>query len=97
EWWRPFSPLRAPGNGKPKDDPAGMGATLRTWNPSNGSSTTANWFGGYYGHSSYHAANPSLFDGTEYWIQARIKMDPNRVASNNATGGKLFYFTRTDR
>jgi hypothetical protein len=97
EWWRPFSPLRANGNGKSTDDPGANGTIARkTWNPTDGSNTTQFWSGGYYGHSSY-ASGSSEFDGTEWWLQARIKMDPNRAASNNPQTGKLFYFTRTDR
>jgi len=96
EWWRPFSPLRAGGNGKPADDPGANGTiTRKTWSVSDGSSTTSGWSGGYYGHSSYHSSGG--FDGTEFWLQARVKMDPNRAASNNPQTGKLFYFTRTDR
>lgn len=88
--------MRAPDNGKDKDDPGANGTiSARAWSVSDGSSTTAGWRYGYYGHSSYHGAGN--FDGTEYYLQVRVKMDPNRAASNNPTGGKLFYFTRTDR
>jgi hypothetical protein len=97
EFWRPFSALRSPGNGRASHDPAAGGTiALKTWAPSDGSTTTRFWSGGFYGHVDYHAGDPGQFDGTEWWLQARIKMDPNRAAANNPQTGKLFYFTRTD-
>lgn len=101
-WWRPFSPLKGgwPGNGKDEDDP---GATderhiePRPWDPTAkpaGAITPKHSFG-YYGHASYHAQYPGQFDGTEYYLQIRVKVDPNRL--KYANGGKLLYLTRTDR
>jgi hypothetical protein len=98
EWWRPFSALNAPGNGRTAPDPGGSGAfavTRRTWSVSNQSSTLAGWGQGWYGHPSYHGTNQ--FDGSEWWLQCRLKIDPNRFAAGNDVGGKLFYFTRNDR
>lgn len=98
EFWRPFSPLKAPGNGKPKDDPGANGTiAAQTWSVSPGSGTTAGWSKGYYGHQSYWAGDPGTFDGSEWWLQCRLKVPSARYASNNTVGGKLFYFTRTDR
>lgn len=101
-WWRPFSPLKGgwPGNGKAADDP---GATdhrhidARPWDPTAvpaGPITPAHTCG-YYGHASYHSLYPGQFDGTGYYLQVRVKMDPKRTKYRD--GGKLFYFTRTDR
>lgn len=101
-WWRPFSPLKGgwPGNGKAADDPGardGRHIAPRAWDPTSGSPSaiTPNHTVGYYGHSSYHALDPGHFDGTEYYLQVRVKVDPNRLKYSG--GGKLFYFTRTDR
>lgn len=99
-WWRPFSPLKGgwPGNGKAKDDPgAGGRIAPRDWDPTgnNPSAITPRHQVGYYGHASYHSLHPGQFDGTEYYLQVRVKVDPNR--SKYSSGGKLFYFTRTDR
>lgn len=93
-WWRTFSPLTGASNGRGVDDP-GAGITPRVFTPTQCGSQTANWVGGYYGHASYHAANPSEFEGTEFWIQARVRYDPERV--NQPDGGKTFYFTRMDQ
>lgn len=101
-WWRPFSPLKGgwPGNGKSADDP---GATdhrhidARPWDPTiepPGPITPAHT-AGYYGHASYHSLHPGQFDGTEYYLQVRVRVDPKRLKYRD--GGKLFYFTRTDR
>jgi hypothetical protein len=101
-WWRPFSPLKGgwPGNGKPQDDPGARDArhiAARAWDPtaSNAAMITPNHQVGYYGHPSYHSLHPGAFDGSEYYLQVRVKVDPNRL--KYASGGKLFYFTRTDR
>jgi hypothetical protein len=99
DWWRPLAPFEAPGNGRATDDPAANGTlTLQTWAPTQGGSQTANFETAYYGHENYHAAYPGAFDGTEFWLQVRVKIDPNRaVEANDFNGGKIFYFTRTDR
>lgn len=95
EWWRPYSPLNAPGNGRATNDPAANGTlTRRTWSVSNQSSTMAGHNLGYYGHADYHGQGQ--FDGTEFYLQVRVKIDTNRDASDNDSGGKLFYFTRND-
>lgn len=94
-WWRPFSPLDT-GSGKPVADPAASNTlAVEPWNATQRGSQTANWKLGNYGHSSYHSQYPGRFDGTEYYFQARVKMDPRRATQGD--GGKLFYFTRTDK
>jgi len=92
QWWRPFSPMSS-GNGRGAPDPAASG-TIGTsiWSPTQGGNQTSGWDFGFYGHPDYQG---SVFDGHDYWIQARVKMHPNRAQEPG--GGKLFYFTRTDR
>jgi hypothetical protein len=96
EWWRPFSPLTSPGNGRSSNDPAASGTlTVQTYNSTQGGSQIQNWGDrGYYGHPDYHAADPGAFDGTDYYVQCRVKTSASRV--DEPDGGKLFYFTRTD-
>jgi hypothetical protein len=94
EWWRPFAPLTGSGNGRGANDPAANGTlTVRSYGATDrGSQINQFPQKGFYGHSSYHTGD--TFDGTEYYLQVRVKMDPARV--NGPEGGKLFYFTRTD-
>lgn len=104
-WWRPFSPLTTPGNGRTADDPAANGAvTLRSYSPTPGGDEISN-FGspnsspkGVYGHASYGGAAQG-YDGDEFYLQLRVKLDPNRIAGANAdhTVGKLFYLSHTYR
>lgn len=104
-WWRPFSPIvggttSGNGRGAGNNDPGASGAIpAKSYSPTSGGGQIAGWKGGYYGNAQYHSTAPSQFDGTEYYLQARVKIDPNRIAGGNANVdvGKLFYFTRTDR
>jgi hypothetical protein len=92
-WWRPLSALNGAGNGRGIDDPGNSGAIpVKSWAPIQGGNQTSSWSDGYYGHPDYHSSN---FDGHDYYIQARVKLHPNRP--EEPSGGKLFYFTRTDR
>jgi hypothetical protein len=93
-WVRPFAPLTAPGNGKTANDPgAGGTVPVRSWNATDGGSQTANFTYGWYGHTSYQSADPTHFDGNEFWMQMRIKRDPRRVSGGNQSFmvGKLNY------
>jgi hypothetical protein len=96
EWWRPFAPLTSPGNGRSTNDPAANGTLpVRSFLATDRGSQTNNFpQKGFYGNAAYHTGD--TFDGTEYYFQVRVKMDPNRAAAGNPEGGKLFYFTRTD-
>lgn len=97
-WIRPLSALQGSGNGRGVNDPAASGTTtVRAWNPNN-RSQAEQFFNGYYGHSIYHGAG--TYDGDEFYVQIRCKMDPNRIATatNRAnTTGKFIWFTRSDR
>jgi hypothetical protein len=94
-WWRPFSPMRAPGNGRDTDDPGANGTiAAQTWSPVQGKNLTASWTKGYYVHPSYESQYPGQIDGNEFWLQMRIKQDPEVYWSD---GGKMLFFTRTDR
>lgn len=84
-WWRPFSALNAPGNGRSTNDPAG-GKPLRTWAPTNGSSTTQNWAQDFWGPTTY----PQTF-----YLQMRVMTDPRRFQSNPVAVGKKWFLTTT--
>jgi hypothetical protein len=97
-WWRQFNPLTGASNGRGIDDPGANGSIpVQNHSPSDGSSTTSQWHEqprpGFYGHESYHSG--TQFDGTEFYYQMRVKMDPRRTTSGNSQVGKLFYITFT--
>ena len=92
-WWRPLSAFDGAGNGRGIDDPGDSGTiAVRSWLPTQGGNQTSGWRDGYYGHPNYQSSN---FDGHDYYIQARVKLHPDRQAEPKV--GKLFYFTRTDK
>lgn len=94
-WWRPFAPLTGASNGRGVNDPAANGTlTLRSMVAVQGQETIRNMGNfGYYGSATY--AGQGGFDGTEIYIQARVKMPAARIqgANANVSGGKLFFFT----
>lgn len=97
-WWRPFSPLNSPGNGRAANDPAANGTLTRsTWSVSDGSNTTGTWQNttrpGWYGNADYHTG--SAFDGTDFYIQIRVQSDPRRTTSGNSQVGKFSFITTT--
>ena len=88
-WWRPFSALHAPGNGRTTDDP-GAGQPLRTWTPTDRSSTTNQWAQDFYG--------PSTYPGQTFYLQMRVMSDPRRFSAPYqavSLVGKKFYLTTT--
>ncbi len=92
DWWRPFSPMAAPGNGKTTDDPAdGGNLTLRTWVAVDDGNQTQTWVGGDYG-----PASEGVWDGAVFYFQLAMKLDPRRIAIG-LDGGKIKYLTRTQR
>jgi len=93
-WWRPLSPLVGTGNGRGKNDPGAGSLTAQPYAATDGGSQIYDWGKrGYYGHSAYHTG--SVFDGTEYYLQMRIKMDPRRTTAGNTLVGKLTFQTTT--
>lgn len=94
-WWRPFSPLVGSGNGRGANDPGADGSlTRQSYQATDGGNQVYDWGKrGYYGHSSYHG--DGIFDGTEYFLQMRVKMDPRRTTSGNSLVGKLTFQTTT--
>jgi hypothetical protein len=95
-WWRPFSPLTAPGNGKASNDPGASGAiAAQSYLPTDGGSQIWNWgLRGYYGHPQADAKG-GTWDGNEFYLQMRVKMDPRRTTSGNNQVGKLTFLSTT--
>jgi len=97
-WWRPFSPLTGASNGRGQNDP-GAGGTLplQTYTATDGGSALYNYMDrarpGWYGHADYH--NTGAFDGTDFWVQVRVKIDPRRTKAGNVVNGKLLNFSTT--
>lgn len=90
DWWRPMSPLSAPGNGRSTNDPGASGSlTRRTYDPTDQSAYA--WGDGYYGRSEYHGQ--AQFDGTEFYLQMRVKISASRFNSGQPEG-KLIYIDR---
>lgn len=95
-WNRPMSAIRSGNNGKTADDLAAGGSTrIRTYNSA---SRTQDWdfAGGYYGHPDIQAANPTwrnqsnIWDGSEFWVQFRVKLSGSRWTPGNPSGKLMF-------
>jgi hypothetical protein len=93
-WQRPFTALVAGtsgGNGKSTADPAAGGTLTRRTLTSTSAQNYSSLRAGYYGHSSYQAqtwnlsggytATPSSWDGTDFWIQFRVRISLSRFGS----------------
>lgn len=95
-WWRPNSPLDT-GSGKTVDDPgAGGMIPAQPWDPSNAGMTQF-YHLGRYAPASLHSQSPANFDGTEYYFQMRVKIDPDLTTQNSFPPGKTLYFTLTEK
>ena len=98
-WWRPFSPMTSPGNGKSKNDPGAAGSIpARTWNATQGGNALTEWNQGWYGHPSYANADPTHFEGTDFYLQVVCKMDPRRITGGNEANrvGKFIWFSTAE-
>lgn len=104
-WWRPFNPLTGATNGRGADDPGAGSLTPVAFNATNGSSTTIAWGNvsnpGWYGHADAVAANPSKFQGTDFWVQVRVRRSgrpgpPPDSGSYTYITGKSVWFSTTN-
>jgi hypothetical protein len=90
-WQRIFSPLDSASTGRGEADPADSGRIpVKSYTPTDQGNQYSTWNDGHYGHPTYHNSN---FDGHGYYLQLRVKMDPNRTAPGNGTQDKLLYVT----
>src|ERR1700716_2534462 len=83
-WWRPFSPFTGASNGRGIDDPAAGGTIpLQTWAPQGNHNELVQWDKGWY------SQNSAIADGTDFYLQVRVKMDPNASAAGMNSVCKL--------
>jgi hypothetical protein len=103
-WWRPLNALTGATNGRGINDPGASGTiTPLAFNASDGSSTLYGWSGtasngGWYAHSTVVSTAPSQFQGTDFYVQLRIRRaqapgePPDSAEFSNITG-KSFWLT----
>ncbi len=78
-WARPFAALNSASTGRGAADPAAAGSiAVQPYVVSDGSSTLVNWGNtstnaAWYGAPSTAAANPTKFQGTDFYIQVRVR------------------------
>ena len=108
-WSRPFSRLKAGTNGLPYDDPGAAGAVVLrsdySYDHSVDISTPySSWQGGIYCNNAYNpnygghsSLNPNLganmFDGSDFWIQYRAKIQGSRWDDVQNPDGKFTMIT----
>ena len=104
-WWRPLGPIvggttTGNGRGAGKNDPGAGGAiALNSWDPTQNDATAGWGAKGIYGNQQYWNTPGQSYDGSECYLQLRIKHDPARwgTAKNRAIeSGKLVWFNRTN-
>jgi hypothetical protein len=92
-WWRPFSAFTGATNGKGTNDPgAGGTVTPQAWIPQGNVNEFVQWNKGWYTQNSSLAQ-----DGTDFYVQIRVKMDPNASAPGMNDPCKLIELGITQR
>ncbi|RPH81999.1 MAG: hypothetical protein EHM77_03810, partial [Planctomycetaceae bacterium] len=101
QWVRPLSALPKGFNGLPVDDPAAGGTLpLRNYRFRAGEDAGRavwNFQEGYWGHRDYHQKYPTWmgnaqpWNGDEFYLQFRVKIDGRRWDPVNVGNGKLFF------
>lgn len=105
-WWRPFNPFTGATNGRGTNDPGANGTvTPVAWPASDGSSTTSSWSSsasnpGWYMHATHQASNPGKFQGSDFWLQVRVRRTgrpgpPPDSGSFTYITGKCVWFNTT--
>jgi len=104
-WWRPFNPLTGATNGRGMDDPGANGTIApATFAVSDGSNTLSSWGAaasnpGWYGSSTDQAANPTKYQGNDFYLQVRVRRaqtpgaPPNSANYSNITGKSVWLTT----
>jgi len=98
-WARPLSAIVAGENGREKDDLADAGRLPRRTfrNGRTLAEAIYNFRTGYYGHADYHKfystwnGQTNVWDGDEFYLQFRVKIDPRRMDPANEGAGKLWF------
>lgn len=105
-WHRPFNALTGAGNGRGVDDPGAGGSIAPVAFPvTDGGGVLYNWGNqpnpGWYMHPTHQASYPGLFQGSDFWLQVRVRRaerpgpPPDSGSYSNITG-KLVWFTTTN-
>ncbi|HEU5297846.1 MAG TPA: hypothetical protein VFU71_23950 [Burkholderiaceae bacterium] len=106
-WWRPFAPLNAASTGRGAADPGASGTIpTQAFTVSDGSNTVNSWGAtasnpGWYGSPTDQAANPSKYQGNDFYLQVRVRRNgtpgapPNSAQYSNITG-KFVWLTTTN-
>ena len=105
-WWRPFNAFTGAGNGRGQDDPGASGTIARVdFRPTNLGAQTYNWGNasnpGWYMHATHQAQHPGKFQGSDFWLQVRVRRaqspgaPPNSETYSDITG-KSVWFTTTN-
>lgn len=107
-WHRPFNALTGAGNGRGVDDPgAGGSITPVAFNATDGGGVLYNWGNqsnpGWYMNAAHQASYPGRFQGSDFWLQVRVRRaqrpgpPPDNPGQNfyNITG-KLVWLTLTN-
>lgn len=89
-WWRPMSAMQESGRGEPDIGYAESSPTISSPRQ-NDCCRIATWPHGNYGPSS-----TGEWEGSEFYLQMRMKLDPVR-RDDETVGGKIIYLTRTER
>lgn len=106
-WWRPFNPLTGATNGRGSNDPGANGTiTPVAWGATNGSQTTNRWTldqanPGWYGNATSVAANPTKYQGTDFYLQVRVRRaqtpgSPPDAGSYTSITGKSVWLSTTN-
>jgi hypothetical protein len=103
-WYRPFNALTGATNGRGQDDP-GAGGTIApvAFNVTDGSTTLYSWGSqpnpGWYGSPTDQAANPSKYQGNDFYLQVRVRRSstpgapPDSSQYSNITGKSVWLTT----
>lgn len=106
-WWRPYNAFTGATNGRGTNDPGASGTiTPVAWPATSGSSTTSSWSAnasnpGWYMHANHQAANPGKFQGSDFWLQVRVRRTgrpgapPDSGSFTHITGKCVWFNTTT--
>jgi hypothetical protein len=104
-WWRPLAPLNGSGNGRGQNDPGANGTIpVQPFVVTDGGSALSNWMNGtanpaWYGNAVYANANPTKFQGTDFYVQFRVRRSgtpgkpPDNANYSNIIGKSAWFTT----
>jgi len=107
-WWRPFAPLNAASTGRGAADPGASGTIpTQAFTATDGGSAALSWGAtatnpGWYGSATDQSANPTKYQGTDFYLQVRVRRaqtpgaPPNSAQYSNITGKFVWLTTMND-